>query len=792
MKESQTVDKDRLWYDEPAPYWEAALPLGNGRMGSMVYGGVAREEYQLNHDTLWSGPGEYVFNEETPALINKARQLIRDGKYSEATAFIEKNILLKRDECQAYQTAGSLVLDFDLPEKSFGDYERELVLNQAVSRVCFVCGGIAYVRETFISYPAQIMCVRLTCSAPGALRFSAKMESAMPWFIPETPADDTIAYNGRCASMNPSCRHGVLVDDLWAERRRAKKAVRYQNRMTVTASGTHAKIRAKDGIMSVSSADEAVLYIAIGTTFCGYDQEPGSDGIPPGQKAEACIRSAMNQGWGKLLREHIQDHASLYERVSFRLGKDAEDVVPTDRRLTDAAAASVVEQKLVGLLFQYGRYLLIASSRPGSEPANLQGIWNNRIYPEWSGRYTININTQMNYWPAQNCNLAECEEPLVEMIKAISITGRETARVLYNCGGWCSHHNTDLWRWTAFVGHMARWAFWPMSSGWLCQHLWDRYLFSGDVAFLRDTVYPVLKGAARFYLDFLVEDKTGNYLLTSPATAPENLFFDPFTGLPAAASEGTAMDQSIVREVFSNTLSAAEEMQLDEPELADIRSALDRLKPHTIGSKGQLLEFLGDFDEPEPQHRHLSHLYDVYPGKYFLDGNHGELLEASRVSLLRRGNKSTGWGMSWRVCLWARFFDGEQAFDALKHLVTPVEPGGLEGGLYRNLFNACPPLQIDGNFGVTAAIAEMLLQSDRGVLHLLPALPAAWSEGEICGLRARGGFEVNLFWADGELTVAEVTALCGGKVSVKYKEHRCGLTMASGETCRLGSSLRSQ
>ncbi len=783
-------NNDILWHKKPAAYWEAALPLGNGHLGAMVYGGVEREEYQLNHDQLWSGPGEYEFNPETPKLVEDARQLIREEKYTEAVRFIDENILHERDECQAYQTAGSLFLDFELPSDNVTNYRRDLSLSAGMTTVCFDCDGITYSRETFVSYPAQVMCVSLACSEAGGLSFSAHMTSPMQHFVASQATADTIAYDGRCASMNPAARQGYTEDDVWAEEKRKSPAVRYQNRLFAVAKGANAVTEAEDGMLRVTGADEITLYIAIATDFCGHDRQPGSDGVKPGKKAEKLIRSAAGRGWSALQEEHRLDHAALYDRVQLRLGRGSGSDVSIEERLR-ANPSPEQDQDLVSLLFQYGRYLLIACSRAGCEPSNLQGIWNDKVSPPWSGRYTININTEMNYWPAQTCNLSECDQPMLDMVCELAKSGKRAASELYGCRGSCSHHNTDLWRWPGYVGFETRWAFWPMSLGWLSRHLWESYLFSGDKAFLKERAFPVLKSCALFYLDYLVENKAG-MLVTSPATSPENSFIDPGTGEKVEASEGSAMDQSIVREVFVNTISAAAHLGMtDDAVIEEIAGKLSRLAPHTVGSEGQLLEYLEDFEEAEPTHRHVSHLYDVYPGCGFTPEKDQALINAVRRSLIRRGDKTTGWGMGWRTCLWARMRDGDHALEVLRQLMILKEPEvkSRGGGLYLNFFDAHPPFQIDGNFGATAGVAELFLQSHWGSLDILPALPTAWAEGEVKGLCARGGFEVDIAWAGGALTEARIKAGRVGKVQVRYGEQRAELELTAGQIVKLDEQL---
>ncbi len=739
MKRSGTV----LNYHAEASSWESALPLGNGRLGAMVFGGVAHEKIALNEDTLWSGLPDDHLVENMPVHLAEARRLIRARKFSEADAYISAN--MNDRDCQSYLPAGDLHIRFGTPGVA-ENYYRELDLASAEVSVRY--GGFR--RTAFASFPAQVILYEISADEP----FSFEAEFSSPLNGAAASAGDSIVFDGECPV------HDRRDKIIWRNSE-GQTGIRFRMQAAAVTDGS---VESAGGILNVKDTTRAVLCIAIRSNFKDWQTPPHQSGIDHCALAAADIARAMAKSFDELRREHRADHAPLFERSVLELTELPVDGLTTPERLNHSAAPA-----LCALLYNFGRYLTIASSRPGTQATNLQGIWNPHIMPPWGCNYTTNINTEMNYWHTETANLAECGEPLFRFIEEVAVKGRSAAGKLYHARGWCMHHNSDLWRYCAPAMGQAQWSFWPVCGGWLCRHLMDHYRYSMDRAFLCKS-YPVIKGAAEFFLDFLVTREDG-VLETCPSTSPENQFIDPATGESAAAASGTAMDMSIIRETFENVLECADILRLDDEFIREVRDALPRLRRPAIGSKGQLLEYGEDFQESEITHRHLSHLYGVYPGTEFTPERNREFYDAAKVSLQRRGDRSTGWAMGWRVALWARFLDGDRACQVISNLLTPVTVTGpaasQEGGIYQNLFDAHPPFQIDGNFGVTAAIGEMLIQSHKRtqsglvVVEFFPALPTTWTSGSVNGLRAQGGLTISLAWRD-DVFRAEVTASHAG------------------------------
>lgn len=773
-----------LWYEEPASFFEEALPLGNGRIGAMVYGTVHSEHILLNEETLWAGgPVNPRMNPESATFLPAVREALFNEDYPSADKII-RNMQGKFSE--SYLPLGDLYIDLD-HDREVEDYSRDLDLRQALARTEYRIGPTVFKREVFVSSPDQLLFIRLFASEPKALNFSLRCSSQLRFEI-KTNENHQLILDGRSPKHAEPNYRGDIPDALVYDDDPNGKGMRFQ--VIATVLETDGSLAHTDTAVSVHEAQEALIAVAIGTSYNGFDREPGIEGKDPTAITDIRLQNIKDRSYEDLKSTHIQDFRSFFDRVTLFLGEDTQKKYPTDLRLKMYREGQA-DPDLESLYFQFGRYLLISSSRPGGIPANLQGIWNPFLRPPWSSNYTTNINVEMNYWPAEICNLSEMHEPLLQFIGRLAETGAVTAETFFGSRGWCANHNTDIWAMTNPVGDFGQgrpvWANWPMAGTWFCLHLWDHYDFSRDVEWLEDYAYPLMKGAALFCLDWLVDGPDG-YLVTAPATSPENSYKTP-EGYRGAVSIGTTSDLALIKGLFNKILQAGNILHIDPDFQKTIQDSFSRLYPYRIGRKGNLQEWYYDWEDADPRHRHMSHLIGLYPDNQISPMTQPGLAEAVRKSLELRGDGGTGWSKAWKINLWARLLDGNHAHKMLQTHLRYVDPSPETqysgGGTYPNLFDAHPPFQIDGNFGGTAGIAEMLLQSHNGEIHLLPALPDSWSKGQINGLRARGGYTVNQEWKDGKLLKAIIYPDFSGEVKIRYKNEIKTLEVKSGKAYKI-------
>lgn len=763
----------KLWYNEPASVWEEALPLGNGRIGAMVYGNPLDEVYQMNESTLWSAAPKEGNNPNAKIHLPDIRKAINEGDYKKAASLWKEN-------AQGPYSARYLPLaNLHLKMRNNGEiknFYRDLNISNAISSVRYQVNGVNFQRESFISYPDQILVIKLTADKKKALNADLQLKSLLK-YTSKVQKSGRIILKGKAPSYVAHRNHDpvqiIYSDDPKGE------GMNFEVQLKAITKG--GKMKFNDSILSIEKADEVFLIVSAATSFNGFDKSPGLEGVDPSIKASSDLNAASKKSFDKLKNAHVKDYQSLFNKLKLEIvGKKNQESVPTKIRLTNFEKDDS-DNGLVTLYFQYGRYLTIASSRKNGQPSNLQGIWNRHVQPPWGSNYTTNINTEMNYWITESTGLQECAEPLFKMIQEMSVTGARTAKINYGIEkGWVAHHNTDIWRKTSPTGGYdkdpqgsPRWSCWPMSGVWLTRHLWEHFSYGGDLEFLRNSAYPLMKGAAEFALEWMEKDSNGWYV-TNPSTSPENLFkFTDSNGNPQVGevSKATTMDMFMIRDLFDNCIQAAEVLDVDKEFSNLLKQVVSKLYPPHIGVKGNLQEWYLDFEDVDPQHRHVSHLFGLHPGRVISPRNTPELAGASKKTLLLRGDGGTGWAMAWKINFWARLEDGDHAYkmlkNGLKHVDASDEVSMKGGGTYSNLFDAHPPFQIDGNFGASSGVTEMLMQSHYGEIFLLPALPQQWPNGSIQGLRARGGFVVDMKWKNGVVSELLIHSQLGGNCRIR-------------------------
>lgn len=782
---AQQNDALKLWYTKPADQFEEAMPLGNGRLGAMVYGGPEKERISLNEGTLWSGQpiDVYKINPDGNKYLKKIREALFNEDYRKADSLSH---FMQGPYSEAFLPLGTLYFNFSSKGEA-SDYRRELDIEKAISKVSYVINGTTYTRETFVSYPNQVIVFKLSASGRDKLNFTCNFESKL--LAKKVQKEYMLVLRGWAPVHTEPPFTGIRPDTVVND---TLKAMRFVSLLRVLK--TDGQQAFNNNQLSVTNATEAVLVLSMATSYNGIDKNPGLQGKDENLIAISHLENVKNKTYQAIKTAHINDFKIYFNRVSIDLGDRKNEKLSTVERLNRFASGKT-DNSLVALLYQYSRYLLLSSSRAGGMPANLQGIWNEIVRPPWSSNYTININAEMNYWGAETGNLPETHQVFLDFIQRMSKPVSITAKSYYEAGGWVSHHNTNLWTMTNPVGNYGKgqpcWANWPMGGVWLSTHLWEHYAFTGDKYFLEKQAYPVIKGSVQFCLDFLTEDKKG-YLVTAPSTSPENTFLTD-KGYRGSVLYGSTADMAMIRELFNDYLKIAKLLNVDVTMQAKVKVALAKLYPYQIGKAGHLQEWYHDWKDPEPEHRHTSHLFAAFPGTSINTSTTPELANAVKKSLQIRTNEGTGWAIAWRINLWARMQNAEKAYDALKKLMRYVANDAsiksAGGGLYGNLFCAIAdgnsPFQIDGNLGGGAGIAEMLLQSHQGYLELLPALPAEWPVGIVRGLVARGNFVVDMQWKKGKLVEAEILSRKGGICSVKYSNKIKEIKTVAGKSYRL-------